>query len=557
MYESIRGVGMSKLRVNIKNVEFPSDVVLFIEKELKALKVDKRLRLQAMLHAEEILVKLKEHATSDNIVVAVKKRMGDPHIEICMPGDEFDEKELVGGEEFGSLLDLDDDSESSIRAIILQAYGNRLVYKNRNKINNVSIAVGESSKKNVYYTVISLVLALLIGIICSAFVPQGINDTLCTYIFIPFKTMFVNALKMIVGPIIFFSIANCLAQFSDLKELGRIGAKVIGMYLCTTFFAIIIGLSTFYIFEPGTYGGIANGGIEPGVAEVVSETPSFIDTIVDIVPSNVINPFVESNTMQIIFLAAITGIAVGAIGTNAIIIKQLIEALNSLFLSIVTMISKLIPFAIFSSIFVIITETGLHSLVALLGLIGTFLVGIILMMLVYSLIILVIAHLSPIKFFKKNFPGMLTTFSLSSSNAAMPTNLDICENAMGISSQVCSFSIPLGATINMDGFCIYLTIAGLFLAKMFGIEVTSSSIATLILTVVMISISAPGIPGVSIVCLSVLLGVLGVPVEAIGLVMGIDALVDMVRTVSNTTGDIAVTLAVAKSENLVDIEKWK
>ncbi len=557
MYESIRGVGMSKLRVNIKNVEFPSDVVLFIEKELKALKVDKRLRLQAMLHAEEILVKLKEHATSDNIVVAVKKRMGDPHIEICMPGDEFDEKELVGGEEFGSLLDLDDDSESSIRAIILQAYGNRLVYKNRNKINNVSIAVGESSKKNVYYTVISLILALLIGIICSAFVPQGINDTLCTYIFIPFKTMFVNALKMIVGPIIFFSIANCLAQFSDLKELGRIGAKVIGMYLCTTFFAIIIGLSTFYIFEPGTYGGIANGGIEPGVAEVVSETPSFIDTIVDIVPSNVINPFVESNTMQIIFLAVITGIAVGAIGTNATIIKQLIEALNSLFLSIVTMISKLIPFAIFSSIFVIITETGLHSLVALLGLIGTFLVGIILMMLVYSLIILVIAHLSPIKFFKKNFPGMLTTFSLSSSNAAMPTNLDICENAMGISSRVCSFSIPLGATINMDGFCIYLTIAGLFLAKMFGIEVTSSSIATLILTVVMISISAPGIPGVSIVCLSVLLGVLRVPVEAIGLVMGIDALVDMVRTVSNTTGDIAVTLAVAKSENLVDIEKWK
>ena len=198
---------MAKLKVNITNIKFPSDVIIFIEKELKALKVDKRLRIQAMLHSEEILMKFKEHATSDIICVIVRKHLGDPFIEISMPGEEFDEKELVGEEEIGSLLDSEEDNEDTIRAIILHAYGNRLRYRNKNKINNVSISVGESSKKTIYYAVTSLCIALLAGIICNLFVPKSINNMLCDNIFVPFKTMFINALKMIVGPIIFFSIA--------------------------------------------------------------------------------------------------------------------------------------------------------------------------------------------------------------------------------------------------------------------------------------------------------------------------------------------------------------
>lgn len=547
---------MATMKYSFSSTEFPGELVIFIEKELTALKVDKKLRIQAMLLSEEVLVKLREHATSDDVKVEVRKRLGDLYIEISAPGEEFDVKEIVGSASIDSLDEMDD-TEDSIRDIILHAYGERLKYRNRYKVNNVSIAVGETDKKSIYYTVISLIASIVVGLLFNLLVPVKVNTALCNYLFTPIKTMFINSLKMVIAPIIFFSIATCLSQFSDIKELGRIGGKVMGMYLCTTVFAILVGFGTFFIFSPGTLGSLSYDAAEVAAPEQTDVVQTVVDSIVDVVPSNFLAPFVNSNTLQVIFLAVVAGLAVGYTGIYSNAIKQLFEACNSLFLSIVTMISKLIPIVVFASIFVIIIQTGTDSLIDVFAFAGTYLVGAFAMMCVYSMLILIIARLNPLKFFKKNARGMLTAFTLSSSNAAMPTNLDICENSMGISKKVCSFSIPLGATVNMDGLCVYLAIAGLFLAKMYGITISGSEIAYIIFTIVILSISSPGVPGVNMVCLTVLLGVIGVPIEGLGLLMGIDALLDMTRTVSNTTGDIAVTLIVARSENLVDLEKWK
>ena len=265
----------------------------------------------------------------------------------------------------------------------------------------------------------------------------------------------------------------------------------------------------------------------------------------------------ESNTLQIIFLAILLGIAVGMIGSYSRIIMDLFDACNQLFLTVTTLIAKLIPLAVFSSMFILITDTGTDSMKSIFGMGITVLLTLLCMMASYGVLILVIARLNPFIFFKKNLPGMLNAFSLSSSNAAMPMNIQICTDKMGISPKVCNFSIPLGATINMDGVSAYLAVATLFLAKMYGVEIPESALVSIVISIVMLSLGTPGVPGASLVCVGVLLNTVGVPIEAIGLVMGIDSVIDMFRTVSNTTGDMAVTLIVAKLENLLDVMKYK
>lgn len=545
---------MSTMKTDISLKDYPSNLVSFIEKDLSSMKVDKRLKIQAMLLSEEVLVKLKEYGTAQDVTVNVRKHLGNPYIDISMPGEEFDEKELVGDYSDESAGDI---SEDSIRSIILHAYGEHLKYRHKNKVNHVRIEVDSSNKKSIYYTVFTMAIALVLGLLFNFFVPHNLNAALCHYIFVPVKTVFINSLKMIVAPVVFFSIVTCLSQFGDIRELGRIGAKVMGMYLTTTVFAIAIGFGVFYIFDPGTFGSLAESVSGQSGSEAQVVAPSIIDTIVNIVPSNIVEPFANSDTLQLIFLAILCGIAVGTIGSYSMPIKNLFEAFNSLFLAIVSIITKFIPVAVFASIFILIVETGTSSLGDVLAFVMTFLAGIVIMMLVYSVLIIVMARLNPLKFFSKNLPGMINAFTLSSSNASMPANIDICENSMGISKKVCQFSIPLGATVNMDGFCVFLPIVGLFLAKMYGVVVPTSSLVSVAFMIVMLSVSSPGIPGVDIICISILLGIMNVPAEAVGVIMGVDALLDMVRTVSNTTGDIAVSLIVARSENLVDLEKWK
>jgi Na+/H+-dicarboxylate symporter len=204
----------------------------------------------------------------------------------------------------------------------------------------------------------------------------------------------------------------------------------------------------------------------------------------------------------------------------------------------------------------LVMTTGNEMLLAIMSFVGTFVLALILMLGVYCLLVLVLARLNPIPLMKKHAPTMLTNFSLASSNAAMPFNIDSCKR-LGISSKVCSFSIPLGATVNMDGSCIYMAVAGLFLANVFGVKIDGAALFSMIFSIIVLSIGAPGIPGSGLVCLSVLLVQLGVPAEALSLVMGIDSILGMFRVAVNSTGDVAVSLIVAKTEHLVDLETYR
>lgn len=542
----------------VKDKETLSSCIKFIEESLTVLDTDKKTLLTTLLLAEETAAELIDNADeSASLQVRVKKHMGDVQVSMRARGREYDPYHHNG--DASELEEMEDeDVQRATRSILLKAQGERLKFSRKNDENHVRIMAGQSGKAMLIKTAVALVAGIIFGIIMAEFFPERLTAGISKFALTPVKTMFMNALKIIIAPVVFLSIVTCISQFKDIAELGRIGIKVMGMYLLTTVIAVLLAIGVFSIIHPGTPGFALTLSEEAEEVAVNTDVDtSLLSTIVNIVPNNFVRPFLESDTLQLIFLAVICGVAIGAIGEYAVVIQNLFEALNSLFLTITTMIAQFIPLAVFCSVSLIMVSLGGATFLSVLSAAGTQLVTVVCMMTVYGTLVFVLGRLNPFTFFKKNREGMITSFTLCSSSAAMPTNLKTCTDKLGISPKVCNFSIPLGATVNMDGTCIFLTIMGLFLARAYNVNIQPHMLASLALTIILLSLGAPGVPGSAIVCLSVVLDCLGVPIEAIGLIMGIAPIMDMFDTMSNTTGDVAAALIVSRSENLIDIEKFK
>ena len=260
--------------------------------------------------------------------------------------------------------------------------------------------------------------------------------------------------------------------------------------------------------------------------------------------------------LQVICIAALIGIAAGALSNKLKVFKEFLNDGYQVFSTITTMIIKVMPLAIFCSMAKMILSMDLDKLVSVFSWIPTVYLGEFCMLGIYALIILFVGRLNPIKFFKKFYPAMLTAFTFASSNPTLPTSMSLCEKQLGISKKLYSFSLPLGATINMDGGCITQVISALFMAKIFDIPINGSVILSLVLSIFVLSVGAPGVPGGALVCISILLPQIGIPAEAISIIMGLYSIVGMMLTCVNVTGDAAVTLVVGKSEKLVDLEKY-
>jgi Na+/H+-dicarboxylate symporter len=237
-------------------------------------------------------------------------------------------------------------------------------------------------------------------------------------------------------------------------------------------------------------------------------------------------------------------------------VRDAFEALNELFLKMTMTIIRFMPIAVFCSICSMMVKTGISVVISVLSIFGTFLAGLLCMIIVYCLILTFVARVNPIRFLKNYIPTMTQVFSVASSNASIPLNMEACER-MGVARKIYCLIIPLGATLNMDGGCVYMGVFALALAQAYGVTVPSASIVGMVISIIVMSVGAPGIPGSGLICLSVLLTQIGVPTEAIGLVMGIDALVGMFRCMSNCAGDVVTSVMVAKKENLLDMEKYR
>ncbi|MCR5128573.1 MAG: dicarboxylate/amino acid:cation symporter, partial [Lachnospiraceae bacterium] len=274
-----------------------------------------------------------------------------------------------------------------------------------------------------------------------------------------------------------------------------------------------------------------------------------------IVPDNFFGAFVNSSTLQLIFLGILIGGVVPHMGEKAEKVASFLSAANDLFLKVATTITKILPIAVFAFIGSMVLTMDVQVIRTLLSLFICILVGLLLMTAFYFTVVLVMTRSNPVDFARKVMPAWLNAFALSSSSASMPFTMNTCEKKLGISPKLFSFSIPLGATINMDGFVIVLTIAFLFLAKVFGVELHGGDIGTLMLTIILLSFGAPGMPGVGTVCMSVLLLQFHIPMEALTVFIGIDALTDPLGTANNVLGDIVGTYCIGKTSGLMADEK--
>ena len=384
-------------------------------------------------------------------------------------------------------------------------------------------------------------IALVIGIIVGIALTNHANFAV-SYIK-PFGTIFLNLVKWVVTPLVFFSIMAGIISMRDIRKVGSVGVKTIVYYLCTTMVAIIIGLVFANIFK-GAFPVLQTSDLQ----YTASAPVSFMDTLVGIFPSNFLKPFVDANMLQIIVASLLVGFALLFIGEKKQIEFKLVETLNDLFLKVMEMIIKLSPIGVFCLICPVVAENGPSILGSLaIVLLVAYAAYIIHMVIVYSAAVKIGAGLSPVKFFKGMFPAMMMAFSSASSVGTLPLNID-CSEKLGADKNVSSFVLPLGATINMDGTAIYQGVCSIFIASCFGISLTLPQMLTIVLTATLASIGTAGVPGAGMIMLSMVLQSVGLPVEGIALVAGIDRIFDMGRTTVNITGDASCAIIVSEME---------
>ena len=359
----------------------------------------------------------------------------------------------------------------------------------------------------------------------------------------PFGTIFLNLVKFIVVPIVLFSIMCGIISMSDIRKVGVIGLKTVVFYLCTTAFAVTIGLIGGNLFK-GMFPVVATTDL----AYEASASTSFMDTLVNIFPSNFFKPLVEGNMLQVIVMAILMGFSIILVGEKNVRVVAAFNDLNDIFMKCMELILKLSPIGVFCLLCPIIATNGPAIIGSLaMVLLTAYICYIVHAAVVYSLTVKTMGGMSPVKFFKGMMPAIMFAFSSASSVGTLPINLD-CTQKLGAKKEVASFVLPLGATINMDGTAIYQGVCAIFIASCYGIQLTLPQMLTIVLTATLASIGTAGVPGAGMVMLAMVLTSVGLPVDGIALVAGVDRIFDMGRTTVNITGDAACAVVVSNME---------
>ena len=360
--------------------------------------------------------------------------------------------------------------------------------------------------------------------------------------------VFISLLKLMVVPLVFFSLTSGVSSLDQNLSLGRIAGKTLGLYLTTTAIAITIGLTIAVLFNPGN-----NLDLETSISLSIPESPNIKDIILGIIPSNPIKAMADGNMLQIIVFSILLGIAIRSLGDSVKIIKDTVNSITEIVLKLVMFIINIAPYGVFCLMSVLFAEKGL-TVLGDLSFYFFIVVSALLLhgFLTYSLLLILFVKINPLKFYNKIKSLMLFAFSTSSSNATIPVTLRTVIDDIGVNRKIASFTVPLGATINMDGTAIMQGVATVFIANAYSIDLLFVDYLMVILTATLASIGTAGVPGVGLIMLAMVLNQVGLPVEGIALIIGVDRLLDMLRTVVNVTGDSTVSTIVANSENQLE-----
>lgn len=399
--------------------------------------------------------------------------------------------------------------------------------------------------------VIALIAGIIVGLICS-FIPGG-SDFTANYLK-PFGTIFVNLLKFIVVPVVLLSMIQGIVSMEDMKKVGSVGWKTVAYFLCTTAIACVIGLALGNLFNSA---GLfpTNMTLEEGQVWEKATSANFMNTLVDIFPSNMWSSFTTANMLQVIVIALFLGGSILAAGEKAKLVRDFVDSAYAVIEKLMTFIISLSPIGVFTMMAWVVATQGAEIVGSLaLVLLCAYIAYAVHAILVYSLSAKAFAKISPVKFFKGAFPAMMFAFTSTSSAATLPVSTE-CADKLGAKKDVASFVLPLGSTINMDGTAIYQCVATIFLAACCGMNLTLGQMITVVVTATLASIGTAGVSGAGMIMLAMVLTAMNVPVDMIMIIYGVDRLFDMGRTCLNVTGDIACSLCVTEWEAKKAVKK--
>ena len=395
----------------------------------------------------------------------------------------------------------------------------------------------------------NLSVQILLALVLSVAVGLGVGPEGLPFInkwIAPIGTIFINFIKMMIVPVVFCSlIVGVTSLGGDSKKLGRISAKTIGLYLLTTAVAIVLGFAVAGIIQPGQGLDIAGK-----VAPKVKAAPTFMQVLVNMVPTNPIDSMAKAQILPIIIFALFVGVGITQIAEKqSKLLMDFFDASAEVCYKIIAIVMKFAPFGVFALLLPVVCKNGPKVLLPLLSVIMCVAIGCALQcIIVYGPLASVGGGVSPLKFFRGMSEAMALAFTTCSSAAALPVNMKNCQEKLGLSREVTSFVLPLGCTINMDGTALYMGVCSLFVANAFGVNLTSSDMIMIVFTGTLASIGTAGVPGAGLIMLAMVLQAVQLPMEGLALVAGIDRVLDMFRTTVNITGDGAVCCVVDKSE---------
>lgn len=405
---------------------------------------------------------------------------------------------------------------------------------------------------------LGLLFGAIFGIILNYLVPDSSikNDVVINGVLYVIGNGFLKLMKMLVVPLVFTSLICGAAAIGDTKTLGKVGVKTIALYICTTALAVSVAIGVANLIRPGI--GLNMSQIQAADAVTTTTTQtSMTETLLDIIPDNPFGSLANGTMLQIIVFALIVGILIAKMGERAELLFNFASQCNDLMMEMTMLVMKAAPIGVFCLIAKTFSGLGIDAIIPLLKYVISVIAALAVQCFgVYMLMLFGFTRLNPFRFFKKFLPVFGFAFSTATSNATIPLSIETLEDKMGVSRRISSFTIPLGATINMDGTSIMQGVAVVFASQAYGVHLGLNGYLTVIATATLASIGTAGVPSVGLITLSMVFQSVGLPIEAIALIMGIDRILDMIRTAVNVTGDAVCTTIVAFQNKAVDVESF-
>lgn len=529
----------------------------FIEEELKKGTADSKSLARCELLCEELLVQMIRSASEDAwLTIRAGGLPGHRKISISCRGERFRFSDANASRLLED-CEVDEDQRLVIGSMILKAYAGEMTLSYSKGINTAQLHPKKKKSEGTASIFLCILCGFAVGLLAKRYLGEAAAAFLSENVFSIVSSVFMNALKMIIAPLVFFSIANGVAGFGDYKVFGKVGTKVIALYFFTTVVAIAIAVAAFWLVRPGDASlRCAVEHMASASGTVTAASLSVRDTLVSLVPDNLLGAFVRSDMLQLIVIAVIVGIAAAGIGEYSEPVQHFIAAGNALFCKITSMIIVFLPVSVFCMMANMAISIELQTLVRALKIITATLLALLILDGFYMLLLAVFGRVRPDVFLKNVMEVLTMAFSTCTSNACIPLNMKALDR-LGVSPRIYSFSVPLGATVNMDGASISYIMYTLFMIRIYGAELSNGMLLAIVCAVVLLSAGTPAVAGSSITCQALLLTMAGIPAEAVAFIIPFSALTELFDTMSNVMGDAVVSTVVARSEEgMFDDEKY-